>query len=154
MKKSDKKIAAAVIIFAVANAGAADCSGMGEWLNAACARIDRVARDGRPDVYVSGYSWHDPGTYSEEKRKSLNDHAWGLGVGRHLADADGNEDLVVGMVFSDSHYKPELMAGFAHLWFSPVMGKFALGAGYSRSEERRVGKECCSRCRSRWSPYH
>ena len=23
-----------------------------------------------------------------------------------------------------------------------------------RSEERRVGKECCSRCRSRWSPYH
>src|SRR3546814_12111663 len=23
-----------------------------------------------------------------------------------------------------------------------------------RSEERRVGKECVSRCRSRWSPYH
>ena len=30
--------------------------------------------------------------------------------------------------------------------------------GYSedlgRSEERRVGKECASMCRSRWSPYH
>ena len=24
----------------------------------------------------------------------------------------------------------------------------------SRSEERRVGKECLFRCRSRWSPYH
>ena len=24
----------------------------------------------------------------------------------------------------------------------------------SRSEERRVGKECSSSCRSRWSPYH
>ena len=23
-----------------------------------------------------------------------------------------------------------------------------------RSEERRVGKECCALCRSRWSPYH
>ena len=23
-----------------------------------------------------------------------------------------------------------------------------------RSEERRVGKECASKCRSRWSPYH
>ena len=23
-----------------------------------------------------------------------------------------------------------------------------------RSEERRVGKECLFRCRSRWSPYH
>src|SRR3546814_3349129 len=27
------------------------------------------------------------------------------------------------------------------------------GAGL-RSEERRVGKECVSTCRSRWSPYH
>src|SRR3546814_2440584 len=26
--------------------------------------------------------------------------------------------------------------------------------GESRSEERRVGKECVSTCRSRWSPYH
>ena len=24
----------------------------------------------------------------------------------------------------------------------------------TRSEERRVGKECASKCRSRWSPYH
>src|SRR6188768_4376292 len=26
--------------------------------------------------------------------------------------------------------------------------------GVCRSEERRVGKECQSTCRSRWSPYH
>src|SRR3546814_2988813 len=26
--------------------------------------------------------------------------------------------------------------------------------GRARSEERRVGKECVSTCRSRWSPYH
>ena len=30
-------------------------------------------------------------------------------------------------------------------------GKFDVIA---RSEERRVGKECLSVCRSRWSPYH
>src|SRR3546814_1784784 len=33
-----------------------------------------------------------------------------------------------------------------------------LAVGYTdaeyRSEERRVGKECVSTCRSRWSPYH
>src|SRR3546814_4722043 len=28
------------------------------------------------------------------------------------------------------------------------------GAVHARSEERRVGKECVSTCRSRWSPYH
>src|SRR3546814_8403031 len=34
------------------------------------------------------------------------------------------------------------------------MGAFLLSAGAKRSEERRVGKECVSTCRSRWSPYH
>src|SRR3546814_8061179 len=32
-------------------------------------------------------------------------------------------------------------------------GPIAAGARH-RSEERRVGKECVSTCRSRWSPYH
>src|SRR3546814_15423661 len=27
-------------------------------------------------------------------------------------------------------------------------------SSHGRSEERRVGKECVSTCRSRWSPYH
>src|SRR3546814_15621927 len=30
----------------------------------------------------------------------------------------------------------------------------SLQANAERSEERRVGKECVSTCRSRWSPYH
>src|SRR3546814_14918250 len=30
----------------------------------------------------------------------------------------------------------------------------AAAIGLARSEERRVGKECVSTCRSRWSPYH
>src|SRR3546814_17825990 len=29
-----------------------------------------------------------------------------------------------------------------------------IGRVQPRSEERRVGKECVSTCRSRWSPYH
>src|SRR3546814_20950321 len=29
-----------------------------------------------------------------------------------------------------------------------------IAANDNRSEERRVGKECVSKCRSRWSPYH
>src|SRR3546814_15764557 len=60
------------------------------------------------------------------------------------------------------------------LWFTPQGGEprkltrgRASGAGQAvripaghpegyieRSEERRVGKECVSTCRSRWSPYH
>src|SRR3546814_12658529 len=32
--------------------------------------------------------------------------------------------------------------------------RLLLGLRRHRSEERRVGKECVSTCRSRWSPYH
>src|SRR3546814_15466938 len=38
----------------------------------------------------------------------------------------------------------------------PVDATVTLGPAFAqrRSEERRVGKECVSTCRSRWSPYH
>src|SRR3546814_16619153 len=36
-----------------------------------------------------------------------------------------------------------------------IAGGLSLDAASTlRSEERRVGKECVSTCRSRWSPYH
>src|SRR3546814_18079130 len=37
---------------------------------------------------------------------------------------------------------------------SPNDGGVYSGASVGRSEERRVGKECVSTCRSRWAPYH
>src|SRR3546814_19237045 len=43
--------------------------------------------------------------------------------------------------------------GLSVVPFAPgfVVADFDAGI---RSEERRVGKECVSTCRSRWSPYH
>src|SRR3546814_18799019 len=35
-----------------------------------------------------------------------------------------------------------------------ALAKLRDGLRSNRSEERRVGKECVSTCRSRWSPYH
>src|SRR3546814_14909849 len=40
-----------------------------------------------------------------------------------------------------------------HLRAGPV-ARGGLRWSDRRSEERRVGKECVSTCRSRWSPYH
>ena len=40
-----------------------------------------------------------------------------------------------------------------HLRPSPPVGRVTPRTG-TRSEERRVGKECLRLCRSRWSPYH
>src|SRR3546814_9994555 len=35
-----------------------------------------------------------------------------------------------------------------------ALAVYAMGSTVGRSEERRVGKECVRKCRSRWSPYH
>src|SRR3546814_16719566 len=54
-----------------------------------------------------------------------------------------------------------LWAGIAlprHIGAPPLAFIACMLAGFgwaaARSEERRVGKECVSTCRSRWSPYH
>src|SRR3546814_4223966 len=44
-------------------------------------------------------------------------------------------------------------------WKWPIRGSVPASQDHQhprfrRSEERRVGKECVSTCRSRWSPYH
>src|SRR3546814_11302026 len=45
----------------------------------------------------------------------------------------------------------DLQVGSGHFAAAVDQCKFE---GLPRSEERRVGKECVSTCRSRWSPYH
>src|SRR3546814_15253841 len=49
--------------------------------------------------------------------------------------------------------------GVSNAWTMPIRARIdMLSTGIrtpvGRSEERRVGKECVSTCRSRWSPYH
>src|SRR3546814_18016110 len=57
--------------------------------------------------------------------------------GLWLDIAGGSQMIRMGMGFEHQH--------------DPKAG---LGCRTERSEERRVGKECVSTCRSRWSPYH
>src|SRR3546814_13053057 len=55
-----------------------------------------------------------------------------------------NEINAIAQVLSyDGHNEPDILALVA-----------ASAAMTIRSEERRVGKECVSQCRSRWSPCH
>src|SRR3546814_12997970 len=60
-----------------------------------------------------------------------------------------------GAVNADLSYPlPRLLGGGPDLY---LFAQSFYGYGENlldRSEERRVGKECVSTCRSRWSPYH
>src|SRR3546814_18272426 len=60
-------------------------------------------------------------------------------------DIPQNEDSSIDIWFGPE--QPEGVADSAFIQTIP-------GRNFLRSEERRVGKECVSTCRSRWSPYH
>src|SRR3546814_20629663 len=60
-----------------------------------------------------------------------------------VADDDG--------FLASIRYWPIAIAGTPAILLGPLAVEPAL---QGRSEARRVGKECVSQCRSRWSPYH
>src|SRR3546814_2173285 len=49
---------------------------------------------------------------------------------------------------------PSIMRQPINLDDHPPLRRVKIRHKPPRSEERRVGKECVSTCRSRWSPYH
>src|SRR3546814_14170457 len=48
----------------------------------------------------------------------------------------------------------ERVYAFTYALNAAICGAAGVLVSMIRSEERRVGKECVSTCRSRWSPYH
>lgn len=69
--------------------------------------------------------------YTQEKLDLYRENTYGIGYGRTLYDKDHNSDELYGMVFADSHSKPEYIAGFAHRWISGVPTNLHTGAGYT-----------------------
>src|SRR3546814_16573470 len=95
-----------------------------------------------------------------------HDAADGLGYPRYARDSEIFEDIrrrKRNMRCRDPHRRPvQIVKGFISNDRNDL-GAPAQEAGIfldredamrPRSEERRVGKECVSTCRSRWSPYH
>src|SRR3546814_6753786 len=58
----------------------------------------------------------------------------------------------VGIVFDPLHARRDTF--LVALEVDDVVMLLVATADVARSEERRVGKECVSTCRTRWSPYH
>src|SRR3546814_19884982 len=61
------------------------------------------------------------------------------------------------LAHNSSRHRASRMDMGGSLAGAAINGGLYLGCGGpadGRSEERRVGKECVSTCRSRWSPYH
>src|SRR3546814_4911398 len=65
----------------------------------------------------------------------------------------GVQTCALPIVEDDFDILPARMKDFQHILIADEQVEQRLQVD-ARSEERRVGKECVSTCRSRWSPYH
>src|SRR3546814_14825085 len=68
----------------------------------------------------------------------------------------GTHDAVMMVESEAKELSEDVMLGavmFAHAESKKVVDAILKLAEKARSEERRVGKECVSTCRSRWTPY-
>ncbi|MQR00361.1 hypothetical protein [Glaciimonas soli] len=95
-------------------------------------RLDYITNNGSMELYVPGYSYHGRGTYTRERIDELNEEAWGIGGGRTIRNASGNDESVYFLAFADSHSKPELHLGYAYEWvFGIPKTPLEISAGYT-----------------------
>jgi hypothetical protein len=107
-------------------------STVSDWTSEAADQFRLIRDQGSTDLYLSGYARHGRRTYTHERLEELNEKAWGAGIGRRLRDAHGNDEMVYALGISDSHEKPQLMAGYAHEWIYPLgESGLELGLGYT-----------------------
>ncbi|MDR0247868.1 MAG: peptide ABC transporter permease [Burkholderiales bacterium] len=106
-----------------------ECADVGEWLGKPCRRLAQTYREGDNEIFLSGYSWHLPMTYTKEKRNELNEYALGFGMGRIVEDPDGDTHSVFFLAFLDSHKNVQWNVGYtwSTYWGSRDWPQFGLG---------------------------
>ena len=107
------------------------CDGLWSWVASQCRGLKKAWKDGSPDLYITGLSHHDRGTYTQEKIDSYNERAWGGGLGWSARAENGDDFGWYFLVFRDSHYKYTKMVGWDWLTYWPADGKVAVGLGYT-----------------------
>src|SRR3546814_13399125 len=84
-------------------------------------------------------------------------NAWSLDISRQGTVVDGDSmgfRISQPLRVTGGGLLLNLPVGFDYATETPEYGLKRLKLAPDRSEERRVGKECVSQCRYRWSPYN
>jgi lipid IVA palmitoyltransferase len=107
------------------------CENMWAWFGSQCAGLKDAWHEGDPTLYLSGYTWHDPHTYTQEKLEDFNDRAWGGGYGWSKAAANGDNFGWYALIFRDSHFQYTKAVGWSWITYWPERSDFAVGLGYT-----------------------
>jgi len=108
-----------------------ECEDLGRVLGGGCRTLADTWRNGRNELFVTGYAYHVPATWTPEKRAELNSNAWGGGYGRTVDDGDADNHAVFGIAFLDSHRHVQFQVGYAYHHFWGPRDGVQVGLGYT-----------------------
>ncbi|MFM9883320.1 MAG: phospholipid:lipid A palmitoyltransferase [Burkholderiales bacterium] len=120
-----------VILMVPTFAFAVDCGMLTDFLASPCRKSIAAWNEGKNELYLSGYAYHDRHTYAADRIRELNEHAWGLGFARSVEDADGDTHAIYALVFRDSHFKFQKVAGYQWQTYWRISDGWKAGAGLS-----------------------
>jgi lipid IVA palmitoyltransferase len=122
--------AAALLLALPGPAHAMECADFWTWVEKGCRRMVDTYEQGADDVFVSGYSYHLPYTWTAERRAELNSNAWGGGYGRTVEDPDGDTHTVGVLAFLDSHKHVQWNVGYMYSTYWGARDGPQAGLGY------------------------
>ncbi len=99
------------------------------WWDSAKAKANKILDEGDLSLMLAGHTHHGRGTYTRERIAELNENTWGLGFSKAIRTKEDNEESLYAMMISDSHFKPQPMAGYAYQWMKPLGDKVEVGGG-------------------------
>jgi palmitoyl transferase len=97
---------------------------------------------GRQELYIPGYTWHNPSTYTQAQRDGYTTWAWGIGYGRTWTSEANNDHTLFAMEFQDSHNDIQPIVGYAYQWMWGKPGELRAGAGLAAGITARYDGYC------------
>ena len=102
-------------------------------LGQAVSHLKEIWNDGRTEVLLPVYTWHNRSRYDSDKIKDYNEIPWGIGIGKYIEPTPDRRYGIAALTFQDSFNKPEptIWYSWQTLWragkdFRPSLG-FAAG---------------------------
>lgn len=92
--------------------------------------LHSVWKDGKNELYIPAYAWHNRFTYSANRIGRYNENPWGGGLGKSYYDSKGDWHGLYAFAFLDSHKNVEPIIGYAFLKTLHLPKDINLGGGY------------------------
>jgi len=104
--------------------------------------LSTIWKEGRQELYVPGYNWHNPATYSKQQRDGYTTYAAGIGYGRTWTSDSNNDHSLLAMTFQDSHNDIQPVVAYAYQWMWGKPGDLRAGVGLSAGISARYDGYC------------